>query len=248
MKCSNNLPDFIGLGARKAGTTWLHTQLQAHPDICMAEEKEVHFFTTDKPIEWYKSRFNKCPAKTLKGEITPEYILGFNNIPIRIKKALPNVKLFLIARNPTERAFSQWKFARFLGNVPLEKSFIDCWRSDLLWMRTRGNYANQLITFLDNFTLGENLEVFIYEDLLCDPVNFVKYIYKYLGADETFISPTVDKIVYPLGHKGGTMADYQRCNIDVKLSVQDRNELTRYYYMDTLNLGNLLARNLDNWM
>jgi Sulfotransferase family len=36
-------PDFIGIGAQKAGTTWLHRNLQAHPEIYMPR-KEVHYF------------------------------------------------------------------------------------------------------------------------------------------------------------------------------------------------------------
>jgi sulfotransferase family protein len=36
-------PDFIGIGAQKAGTTWLHRNLQAHPKIHMPR-KEVHYF------------------------------------------------------------------------------------------------------------------------------------------------------------------------------------------------------------
>jgi hypothetical protein len=37
-------PDFIGIGAQKAGTTWLHRNLQAHPQIWMPKEKELHYF------------------------------------------------------------------------------------------------------------------------------------------------------------------------------------------------------------
>jgi hypothetical protein len=37
-------PDFIGIGAQKAGTTWLHRKLQAHPQIWMPKEKELHYF------------------------------------------------------------------------------------------------------------------------------------------------------------------------------------------------------------
>jgi hypothetical protein len=42
-------PDFIGIGAQKAGTTWLHRNLQAHPQIWMPKEKELHYF--DEKIE-----------------------------------------------------------------------------------------------------------------------------------------------------------------------------------------------------
>ncbi len=37
-------PDFIGIGAQKAGTTWLYQNLRAHPDIWMPKEKEIHYF------------------------------------------------------------------------------------------------------------------------------------------------------------------------------------------------------------
>src|SRR5687768_7817210 len=37
-------PDFIAIGAQKAGTTWLHRNLQAHPQIYMPREKELHYF------------------------------------------------------------------------------------------------------------------------------------------------------------------------------------------------------------
>ena len=37
-------PDFYGIGAQKAGTTWLHQNLEAHPGIWMPQEKELHYF------------------------------------------------------------------------------------------------------------------------------------------------------------------------------------------------------------
>ncbi len=42
-------PDFIGIGAQKAGTTWLYRNLQAHPEIWMPPIKELHYF--DEKIE-----------------------------------------------------------------------------------------------------------------------------------------------------------------------------------------------------
>jgi hypothetical protein len=37
-------PDFIGIGAQRAGTTWLSRNLQVHPQIWMPPIKEVHYF------------------------------------------------------------------------------------------------------------------------------------------------------------------------------------------------------------
>lgn len=37
-------PDFIGIGAQKAGTTWLYKNLQEHGSIWMPPVKELHYF------------------------------------------------------------------------------------------------------------------------------------------------------------------------------------------------------------
>ena len=37
-------PDFLGIGAQKAGTTWLYKNLVSHPQIWMPPEKELHYF------------------------------------------------------------------------------------------------------------------------------------------------------------------------------------------------------------
>lgn len=37
-------PDFICIGAQKAGTTWLDRMLRQHPDVWLPPTKEVHYF------------------------------------------------------------------------------------------------------------------------------------------------------------------------------------------------------------
>ena len=54
-------PDFIGIGAQKAGTTWLHRNLQAHPGIWMPREKELHYF--DEKIEQHGWVFSRLVGK-----------------------------------------------------------------------------------------------------------------------------------------------------------------------------------------
>lgn len=39
------LPSFLCIGATKAGTTWLHDQLDQHPGVCMPLVKELHYFS-----------------------------------------------------------------------------------------------------------------------------------------------------------------------------------------------------------
>lgn len=44
------LPDFLGIGAQRAGTTWLHHNLQRHPHVWMPPLKELHYF--DRAIHY----------------------------------------------------------------------------------------------------------------------------------------------------------------------------------------------------
>src|SRR5438094_6624595 len=36
-------PDFLCVGAQKAGTSWLYRQLEPHPDFWMPPVKELHY-------------------------------------------------------------------------------------------------------------------------------------------------------------------------------------------------------------
>lgn len=42
-------PDFIGVGAPRAGTTWLYEVLRSHPKIWMPPIKELHYFDSIDP-------------------------------------------------------------------------------------------------------------------------------------------------------------------------------------------------------
>jgi len=37
-------PDFVGIGAQKAGTSWLHWNLSGHPELWLPPVKELHYF------------------------------------------------------------------------------------------------------------------------------------------------------------------------------------------------------------
>jgi hypothetical protein len=43
-------PDFLCIGAPKAGTTWLYLQLSRHPDVWMPVVKELHYFDGCHPV------------------------------------------------------------------------------------------------------------------------------------------------------------------------------------------------------
>lgn len=114
------LPDFLILGAQKAGTSSLHSMLSAHPQIFLTKPKETHFFDGPKRyargLDWYRSHFP--PQQTAErhwvaGETTPAY-LYLSYVPERVAAALPEAKLIVVLRNPVDRAFSHWAFFRYI--------------------------------------------------------------------------------------------------------------------------------------
>ncbi|KHD06382.2 hypothetical protein PN36_04370 [Candidatus Thiomargarita nelsonii] len=44
MKRFDIIPDFLGIGANRSGSTWLWRNLKEHPDIWMPPKKEIHYF------------------------------------------------------------------------------------------------------------------------------------------------------------------------------------------------------------
>jgi Sulfotransferase domain len=114
------LPDFLIIGAQRAGTTSLYRYLVAHPAVASAmPSKGVHYFDThfDESLAWYRGHFPTILAARytrvrrgvdlITGEASP-YYLFHPRVPERVADALPNVKLIVLLRDPIERAYSHY--------------------------------------------------------------------------------------------------------------------------------------------
>jgi hypothetical protein len=107
------LPDFVIIGERKCGTTFLYHLLTQHPLVEPCAKKELHFFDAlfDEGIEWYRQCF---PAprledgrRTITGEATP--YMSHRLAPERMAKVVPEARLIALLRNPVERAYSDYQ-------------------------------------------------------------------------------------------------------------------------------------------
>ncbi len=120
------LPDFLILGAQKAGTTSLHSYLEAHPCVLRAAAKEIHFFDLryDRGVDWYRANFptgvvravarraGRRPA--LSGDASPYYL--FHPLaPRRACDTVPGARLIVLLREPVARAYSHYRHAVRLG-------------------------------------------------------------------------------------------------------------------------------------
>ncbi len=70
------LPNFLVIGAMKAGTTSLYQYLRGHPDSVHGHPKELHFFSCEARVrttDWYRARFADAGAATAVGEASASY-------------------------------------------------------------------------------------------------------------------------------------------------------------------------------
>ena len=186
--------DFIGLGAQKAGTSWLYTCLYEHPAV-YAPIKEIHFFSRDrykKGIDWYERHFAKKAVDEIAGEFSTSY-LDSKLAPERIAKDASTAKLIAVLRNPVERAYSEYRNAIKAGEIPKKISFRDylAYRPEAL---ERGLYYQQLRRYYTYFSRVQ-LHVAIYEDSKTDPLQFVKAVYEFLEIDPEFVPKMLKRYV-----------------------------------------------------
>ncbi|MEC9408430.1 MAG: sulfotransferase domain-containing protein [Pseudomonadota bacterium] len=175
-----NLPNFLVIGAQKAGTTWLSAMLSQHPDIGVAVSKEVHFF--DHPdrfsrgIEWYAQQFPRG-RQPLRGEFTPNYLWTFGcsrevghgglPLPLNIVESLDasQLKLICLLRNPVDRAVSAYYHHVRKGRVSVRTSILDV--ADQWGIESMGRYDEHLEAWLCHVRRNQLL-VLIYEQALRD--------------------------------------------------------------------------------
>lgn len=113
------LPDFIVIGAQKAGTTSLFRYLSQHPCVRPALKKEVRFFDRDfgRGIGWYRTYFPSVPYKSffrrryeraiVTGEASPDYLF-YPAAARRAADVVPKARLIVLLRNPVDRAYSHY--------------------------------------------------------------------------------------------------------------------------------------------
>jgi hypothetical protein len=189
------LADFICAGAQKSGTTWLHAQISRHPQVFM-RTKELNFFYRDLPLSWYAEQFHGAARDQRCGDISPNYA-AFVGLAERIYGVCPNALIIHLLRDPVERAFSQWKMARHLGNVPLEVPFIQAFRDNLQYMRRRGEYSLILEEYVRFYPLGEQIAVFWYDDIRIRPAELMRKIMIFLNLDSEWKSANLHSVVGP---------------------------------------------------
>lgn len=186
------LPNLIVIGGQKCGTTSLHNYLAAHPQIAMSREKELDFFTSwgqRRGLAWYEQHFTQHAP--VRGESSPAYaawphILG---VPEAIHELLPDVRLIYLVRDPVERIVSEYLHA--VGHGHERRSLIRVAASpgfeDSPYV-AKSRYAVQLARYLELFDSSQLL-VLTQEALSEERLTTLRTVFRFLGVDESFVSP-----------------------------------------------------------
>lgn len=180
------LPDFIVIGAMKAGTTTLYHYLSEHPEIGMSEEKETDFFLEEKyyrqGLAWYSNQFR--PGFSCYGEASPNYAKArdFPGVPERIAATIPDCKCIYLVRDPVERFISQYNHAYLTGmDVPEPEELYG--QHEWFHILDASLYHRQLSEYLKYLPL-ESILVIAFESFVRSPVGSLRRITEFLGVSE----------------------------------------------------------------
>ncbi len=192
--------DFIGIGAPKCGTTWLSAQLEAHPQIGFAPDKEVYYFADtilrrmagkelrcfDRGEVWYHEQFPAASgAVRSRGEFCPAYLYS-EEAATRIAAYRPEIKLLVCLRPPVEMIYSWYWYNRNAVLASLPESFEEMMENPFL--RDLGCFARHLKPYLDRFP-AENILVVQFDAIRRAPDRVRERTYQFLNVAADFKPP-----------------------------------------------------------
>lgn len=209
----HSLPDFLIVGAMKCGTTSLFNYLIDHPGVIPPRKKEVHYFHSPRNRKygdnWYRAHFPSQSAirklsrqlgyRAITGEATPAMVS--NLYALSAGALLPDAKLIMILRNPTDRAYSHYQHqrrrflnenlpfwealqaedARIAHDIDLNNTEPDKVSSAIkrFSYKHRGKYIDQIHRWLSYYP-REQLLILNYQDLKVAPDQLFEQVCRFL--------------------------------------------------------------------
>jgi sulfotransferase family protein len=206
------LPNFVIIGAAKAGTTALYWYLADHPQVFMSPVKETNYFAFGLDDEGnllygdpdlhrfpvrssaaYGELFSGAGDAVAIGEASPIY-LECPQTAARIRQVLPTARIICGLREPVDRAYSDYlMYLRARGrrlDPTRDLTTSSAWaRPESHWMQI-SRYHEALSRYFDLFP-REQIHVFLFEDFRADTAGTVRDVYRTVGVDPGF-APDLD--------------------------------------------------------
>lgn len=202
------LPNFVIIGAPKAGTTALYWYLAEHPEVAMSSVRETNFFAYGldeqgrqlygdpelhsfpiRSVAAYEQLFAHAGKAVAIGEGSPIY-LECPQAAGRIRDLIPDARIICGLRDPVDRAYSDYlMFLRIRGtqfDPTRELTAASSWTNpESHWMRI-GRYHEALSRYYQVFP-RDRIHVFLFDDLQRDVLGVAQGVYRFLGVDPGFM-------------------------------------------------------------
>ena len=182
----------------RCGSTWLCAVLKQHPDLRIADEKEMDFFFMPRMLEhdlrWYAAHFAPQSGeqpKPVRGEVSPRYARLKGWQVRRIAELLPDLRIILTLRHPIKRAWSQalYDFGHLTKrDVRTVRPFEFMRQLERARSRLSSDYPRMIRIWSDAFG-REALHIDFFDRLRDDPQPYVNDVLKHLGASTPWTLP-----------------------------------------------------------
>jgi len=240
-------PNFLIIGAAKAGTTSFYQWLRQHPEVFMPAIKEPSFFVYGYGIsdfEKYLSFFETASSMRAIGEASTAYLVA-PEAPQLIYKMAHDIKIIVLLRNPVHRAVSlyawmvregyEWlnTFERALAEE--ERRFHDPsfrWNNpeyfwDYMYFRS-GLYYEQVKRYIDTFG-EESVKIYLFEELVNRPTEVYRDVCYFLDITPKFVPNFIA---------------YNQAKNKPEISLAVAEMLQEMYRKDIIKLAELIQRDL----
>lgn len=194
-------PTFLGIGAQRAGTTYLHTLLSLHPELVLPNEgtdpwnKEQHFFSRrilKETVADYEARFRRAakPGGHLYGEITPAYSTLPYSLVVALSRYLTpdSTRIVFVVRDPLQRTFSALKMYRRKRDTetPIEEDglFTLIRAAERPGCVARTDYTRALANWSSVYG-DQNIKILEFGALTDEPARVLRELVDFLGAGDS---------------------------------------------------------------
>jgi len=192
-------PNFLVIGAGKAGTTALYYYLRQHPQVFMSARKEPYFFAYEgaeldehfrgpgdrtafaPPVTHWEDYLQLFAAarEAAIGEASAVYLYS-GDAPARIRHYLPQARLIVMLRRSGREPLADFREALQSEEERVRLKWAPAWH-----YRRRGLYGAQVERYLALFPRAQ-LRLYLYEDWQADNLGVLRDIFRFLEIDDAF--------------------------------------------------------------
>ena len=249
-------PNFLVIGAQKAGTTYLCSCLAKHQDVYFSNPKELMYFNKKGVNQvtfknYLEDHFSPVSGEKWVGEGSTTYLqwpLALRNI----KKFLGlNLKIFICLRHPVEKAISfyihNWRRERLTGNESILDFGMD---SISLSPYKTSEYASHIQRWLKVYD-REQIQFLLFDTLVGSNRKFIQRATDFLEIPELknidskkinagFPVVMVDEYLV-------VKADAQGGQVVPRFALSDLEEMQRKFNKDISRTETLIDMDLASW-